>query len=332
MSIYNETPSPAPTDNNGLLAKLVLQRCSEVAVSNEDVARYEEIWKGPTALLAGLVNKTSTDYNGLFPTFYVGKEHPVWSDAWAVTKINDIPVSPSGKWYIESLRLQQCDGGEHSLLTVGYASALKGDRGQVTGAQQIGRPQWSISYSTVTVSPYIYLHDKDTGRYHIENSITNETALNSKTNNNPDVWYNYRTKQIVNLTQGEKEVRQKIIAGKHVERLVPVVRCARRFNRQENYELSGFYQDRGSKIGQACKLPSDCPYNNYLPPFEAQPFFYCGPSITVDQKYVQHLSGGGDASFENVTLTEQWQGIGMDYDKDFYGDGEGGVPWIPGTK
>lgn len=231
MSIYNEEQDPAPVDENGLLAKLVLQRCSEVAVSNEDVARYEEIWKGPTELLANLVNRaSSSDYQG-FPTFYVGRKRPVWSDSWAFTRLTDIPVSPSGNWYIENLRLQQCDGGEHSLLTVEYASALKNDREEVIGAKQIGAAQWSISYSTVVVSPYIYLHDMDEGRYHIENSITNETALNSKTGNDPNKWYNYQTKQITNLTQGEKDVRKKIVAGKHVERLVPVVRCARRFNR-----------------------------------------------------------------------------------------------------
>lgn len=327
MSIYNEERDPAPVDENGLLAKLVLQRCSEVAVSNEDVARYEEIWKGPTVLLANLVNRASSnDYQG-FPTFYVGRERPVWSDSWAFTRLTDIPVSPSGKWYIENLRLQQCDGGEHSLLTVEYASALKNNWETVIGAKQIGNAQWQLSYNTVLVSPYFYLHDRTAGRFHIENSIQNETALNSKTNNDPNVWYNYGAKKTVELTAGEKEVRAKIVAGKQVERVVPVVRCTRRFTREENFNLSSYWQNNNCKIGYACALPAQCPYVEVLPPFVAQPFLYCGPSLTIDTKYKIN-----NHNYENVTLVEQWQGMAMDYDRDFYGDLTGGAPWIPGTK
>ena len=329
---------PAPTNAQGILNCYVLQPTDSAPELVGNVPRYRETWKGPYLYAKELAKETGIPLTTLHTRMGTGLE---------LIRSYDVPTCPTidGQqlyWKVTSIKIQELEAGDHALVTIDCEGANDLYDVQTLLSDQ-KQDVWSLSYQTVTYSPYAFCSNQEPKTSPQSWSPGYDTAQHPT----PD-WsdYAHRTNiaqafQYPNcfpvdkttgksnflvfetvppdantltpvreyLNPAESAIAKKIYLDKNVIYHTPIVT----HQTVERTTASKYQNTLGYNLDHLEELPSDCPYK-----FEDEKWEWLKIADDCTQQK-NKVESGWESTF---TRRQVWQGFPKDScDKNFYGNG-----------
>ena len=327
---------PAPTNSEGILNCYVLQPTDSAPEITGNVPRYREVWKGPYSYAKELAKQTGISLT----TLYTKMGLPL-------VRSYEVPTCPiiDGQqlyWKVSSIKIQELEAGDHALVTIDCEGA--NDLYDVeTLISDTKQDVWSLSYQTVTYSPYAFCSNKrrykgkikdwSPGYDTTQHPTAHWTNFAHRTNIAQALQYpnsfpidpvtqesNFLVFETVPpdantlipvrkyLNPVESAIAKKIFLDKNVIYHMPVLT----HQTVERTTASKYHNTLGYNLDHLDTLPSDCPYK-----FEDEKWEWLKIADDCTQQKNKVESG-----WENTfTRRQVWQGFPKgSCDKNFYGN------------
>lgn len=327
---------PAPTNVDGILMCYVLQPTDTAPELVGNVPRYREVWKGPYLHAKELAKETGISLT----TLYTKMGLPL-------VRSYEVPTCPTVDdqqlyWKVKSIKIQELEAGDHALVTIDCEGAndLYDVETLVSDAKQ---DVWSLSYQTVTYSPYAFCSNQEPktspqdwspGYDTAQHPTPDWTDFAHRTNIAQAFQYpncfptDPRTKKSnflvfetvppdantltpirKYLNPVESAIAKKIYLDKNVIYHTPIVT----HQTVERTTASKYQNTLGYNLDHLEELPSDCPYK-----FEDEKWEWLKIADDCTQQK-NKVESGWESTF---TRRQVWQGFPKDScDKNFYGNG-----------